>query len=94
MLHFTAHADRKEQIEKAEEKERLQKEKEEKERKEAEEKANGEKNAAEEEANQEKGQAELETDNGDKPTESTHLDKIGVLDDSAADQVRLVVVYC
>jgi uncharacterized membrane protein YdbT with pleckstrin-like domain len=46
------HVELKEQIEKAEERERLQKEKEEKERKEAEEKATGEKSAIQREANE------------------------------------------
>lgn len=65
--------ERKEQIEKAEEKERLRKEKEEKEKREAE-----EKRKAEVEAKQENGE--------DKTTESKDNDKIGSLEDSPLDQ--------
>ena len=78
------HVELKEQIEKAEERERLQKEKEEKERKEAEEKATGEKSVIEREANE--GQIEEKIYNEVKDVESAH-DEIGVLDDSPADQV-------
>ncbi|GMN49631.1 hypothetical protein TIFTF001_018799 [Ficus carica] len=67
---------RKEQIEKAEEKERLRKEKEEKEKREAE-----EKRKAEVEAKQENSE--------DKTTESKDDDKIGSLDDYPLDQVRI-----
>ncbi|CAN1128379.1 Glucosidase 2 subunit beta [Linum perenne] len=70
--------DRKEQIEKAEEKERLQKEKEEKERKEAEEKAHeGKSEDADNEANQKKIDGEEES------SHNSADEKIGVLDDSA-----------
>ncbi|GMY16081.1 glucosidase 2 subunit beta [Fagus crenata] len=78
--------ERKEEIEKAEEKERLRKEKEEKERKEAEEKADQEKNKAKQEANQGKSEAEEKTDNEEKPIESMHADEIGLLEDSSSDQ--------
>jgi protein kinase C substrate 80K-H len=78
------HVELKEQIEKAEERERLQKEKEEKERKEAEEKATGEKSPIQKEANE--GQIEEKIDSEDKDVESAH-DEIGVLDDSPAHQV-------
>jgi len=80
------HVELKEQIEKTEEKERLQKEKEEKQRKEAEEKANGEKRAVKGGANLEKGHAEEKIDIEDKDMENKH-DEIGVLDDSPAYQV-------
>ncbi|KDP21049.1 hypothetical protein JCGZ_21520 [Jatropha curcas] len=78
--------ERKEQIEKAEEKERQQKEKEEREKKEAEEKANREKNRVEEEAQQEKVLASEKNDVEEKPAEIIDHDKIGVLDDSSLDQ--------
>ncbi|KAF2303962.1 hypothetical protein GH714_025307 [Hevea brasiliensis] len=78
--------ERKEQIEKAEEKERLQKEKEENEKNEAEEKASREKGKVEEEAQQEKGGAMEKANVGDNPAESVDNDKIGVLDDSSLDQ--------
>ncbi|KAL6341197.1 hypothetical protein AAG906_032313 [Vitis piasezkii] len=72
--------DRKEQIEKAEEKERLQKEEEEKKRREAEEEANKEKSKADKEANQEKNEVKEQVGSEEEPMESTHDDKIGVLD--------------
>ncbi|KAM3693146.1 hypothetical protein ACJW31_08G144300 [Castanea mollissima] len=78
--------ERKDEIEKAEEKERLRKEKEEKERKEAEEKANQEKSKTEQEANQGTSEAEEKTNNEEKPIESMHVDDIGTLEDSSADQ--------
>lgn len=81
------HVDRKEQIEKAEEKERLQKEEEEKKQREAEEEANREKSKGEKEANQEKNEVKEQVGSEEEPMESTHDDKIGVL-----DQVRGLVV--
>lgn len=78
--------ERKDEIEKAEEKERLRKEIEEKERKEAEEKANQEKSKTEQEANQGTSEAEEKTNNEEKPIESMHVDDIGTVDDSSADQ--------
>ncbi|KAK4608179.1 hypothetical protein RGQ29_001829 [Quercus rubra] len=78
--------ERKDEIEKAEEKERLRKEIEEKERKEAEEKANQEKSKTEQEANQGTSEAEEKTNNEEKPIESMHVDDIGTLEDSSADQ--------
>ncbi|KAJ4838203.1 hypothetical protein Tsubulata_029612 [Turnera subulata] len=78
--------DRKEQIDKAEEKERLQKEKEEKERKEAEEKANTEASKAEDKANPESELLEDTTGSEDAHTEIIDHDKIGALDDSPKDQ--------
>lgn len=84
---FAFHPERKEEIEKAEEKERLLKEREEKEKKEAEEKANEENNKAEQETNQEIGKAEEKTYSDEKATESLHDDEIGVLEDSPPDQV-------
>ncbi|KAJ9168762.1 hypothetical protein P3X46_020252 [Hevea brasiliensis] len=78
--------ERKEQIEKAEEKERLQKEKEENGKNQAEEKASREKGKVEEEAQQEKGGAMEKANVGDNPAESVDNDKIGVLDDSSLDQ--------
>ncbi|KAB1227720.1 Glucosidase 2 subunit beta [Morella rubra] len=78
--------ERKEEIEKAEEKERLLKERKEKERKEAEEKANEENNKAEQETNQEIGKAEEKTYSDEKATESLHDDEIGVLEDLPPDQ--------
>lgn len=65
----------KDQIEKAEEKERLQKEKEEKLKKEAEEKANQEKSIEE----------KAESDEG-KSTGNAHREEIGTLDDSSSDK--------
>ncbi|XP_034220653.1 glucosidase 2 subunit beta isoform X2 [Prunus dulcis] len=78
--------ERKEQIEKAEEKERLQKEKEEQERKEAEEKANPEKTKVEEEIKHGRSEVEENSDGEHKPTESTYEDKIGILEDSHSYQ--------
>ncbi|XP_057953342.1 glucosidase 2 subunit beta [Malania oleifera] len=75
--------ERKEQIEKAEEKERLQKEKEEKEKREAEEKANQEKGEAQEKADQEAEKPDYE---GEKPVENRDDDKIGLLEDSTLNQ--------
>ncbi|KAF2305202.1 hypothetical protein GH714_003014 [Hevea brasiliensis] len=75
-----------EQIEKAEEKERLQKEKEEREKIEAEGKANREKSGVEVEAQQEKGEAMEKSNVGDNPVERVDDDKIGVLDESPLDQ--------
>ncbi|XVF19148.1 hypothetical protein REPUB_Repub11eG0084100 [Reevesia pubescens] len=70
--------ERKEQIEKAEEKVRLQKEKEENEKREA------------EEAIREKGRAEeegkVENEKVEEPTESTHDDTIGNLEDSSLNE--------
>lgn len=84
---FTFNAERKEEIEKAEEKERLQKEKEEKERKEAEEKTNKEENKAEQEGNPDNIAAVENTDSEEKPTDSMHDDEIGLLEDSSSYQV-------
>ncbi|KAK9273448.1 hypothetical protein L1049_018258 [Liquidambar formosana] len=68
--------ERKEQIEKAEEAERLQREKEEKAKKEA-----------EGEVNQDNTKAEKEEDKEEeKPMDSTHDDRIGILEDSPLDQ--------
>ncbi|XP_008221020.1 PREDICTED: glucosidase 2 subunit beta [Prunus mume] len=78
--------ERKEQIEKAEEKERLQKEKEEQERKEAEEKANPEKNKVEEEVKHDRSEVVENSDGEHKPIESTYEDKIGILEDSHSYQ--------
>ncbi|KAL6275115.1 hypothetical protein ACE6H2_018716 [Prunus campanulata] len=78
--------ERKEQIEKAEEKERLQKEKEEQERKEAEEKANLEKTKVEEEVEHDRSEVVENSDGEQKPTESTYEDKIGILEDSHSYQ--------
>lgn len=78
--------ERKDEIEKAEEKERLRKEIEEKERKEAEEKANQEKSKTEQEANQGTSEAEEKTNFEEKPIESMHVDDIGTVEDSSADQ--------
>ncbi|GAV76388.1 PRKCSH-like domain-containing protein/PRKCSH_1 domain-containing protein [Cephalotus follicularis] len=75
----------KERIEKVEEKERLQKEKEEKERREAVE-ANIVKHETNEEAKQEKSEVEKKVDSENKPLESNHDDKIGLLDDSSPNQ--------
>ncbi|THG07304.1 hypothetical protein TEA_015844 [Camellia sinensis var. sinensis] len=75
----TCGRERKEQIEKAEEKERLQKEKEEKEKK------------AAEEAKGEKSKAVEETSSQVNPEESTNPDNTGLLEDSSSDQVRLVL---
>ncbi|OAY25615.2 hypothetical protein MANES_17G052400v8 [Manihot esculenta] len=76
----------KEQIEKAEEKERLQKEKEEREKIEAEGKSNSEKSRVEEDTQQEKGEAKEKTDVGNNQAESVSDDKIGAPDDSHLDQ--------
>ncbi|KAG2675308.1 hypothetical protein I3843_13G156400 [Carya illinoinensis] len=78
--------ERKEEIEKAEEKERLQKEKEEKERKEAEEKLNKKENKAEQEADQEIREDEDKTYSEEKPTESLHYNGVGPLEDSSLVQ--------
>ncbi|EOY31649.1 Calmodulin-binding protein isoform 1 [Theobroma cacao] len=77
--------ERKEQIEKAEEKERLQKEKEEKEKRKAEE-ALREKTKAEEEGKVENEKVEQEARSEDKPTESTHDDTIGNIEDSSLNE--------
>lgn len=84
-------AEHKEQIEKAEEKERLQKEKEEKQEKEAEEKANGENFKANEEDMGHRNEAEKHLDVEDNAVASNH-DKIGKIDDSSADQVWLYLL--
>ncbi|XP_004294940.1 PREDICTED: glucosidase 2 subunit beta [Fragaria vesca subsp. vesca] len=73
--------ERKEQIEKAEEKERLQKEKEEQEKKEAEEKAKQEKTKADEEAKKEKFEDIEDGSAEEKPIESPHDDNVGTLED-------------
>ncbi|KAM5582213.1 glucosidase 2 subunit beta [Rosa sericea] len=86
--------ERKEQIEKAEERERLQKEKEEQEKKEVEEKAkqensggeDQEKTKAEEEAKKEKSEDVEDGSAEDKPIESEHDDNVGNLDDSHSYQ--------
>ncbi|XP_062076357.1 glucosidase 2 subunit beta [Humulus lupulus] len=72
--------ERKEQIEKAEEKERLQKENEEREKKEAE-----EKNKHEDEAKQENVEG-VEKPNHETETNSADDEKIGLIDDSPSDQ--------
>ncbi|KAK7251950.1 hypothetical protein RIF29_35579 [Crotalaria pallida] len=77
----------KEQIEKAEEKERLQKEKEEKLKKEAEEKANGENSKADESDTGNSDEAGKHLDAKENDDASNH-DKVGTLDDSSADQVE------
>ncbi|XVF04517.1 hypothetical protein REPUB_Repub05bG0090300 [Reevesia pubescens] len=75
----------KEQIEKAEEKAKLQKEKEENQKKEAEEalKGNGK---LEEEGNVENEKVEEDASTEDKPTESTHDDTIGNMEDSSLNE--------
>ena len=73
------HIEHKEQIEKAEEKERLQKEKEETEKKEA------------EEAQREKSKSMEEVPSQGQPMESENHDKIGLLENSPSDQVKLVL---
>lgn len=88
---ITFHVERKDEIEKAEEKERLRKEIEEKERKEAEEKANQEKSKTEQGANPGTNEAEEKTNFEEKPIESMHVDDIGTVEDSSADQVILII---
>ncbi|KAK8543307.1 hypothetical protein V6N12_015865 [Hibiscus sabdariffa] len=77
--------ERKEQIEKAEEKARLQKEKEEKEKREAEE-ASKEKGKADEEGKVENGEVEEESSTENKPTEGKHDDIIGNVEDSSSNE--------
>ncbi|XP_061360355.1 glucosidase 2 subunit beta [Gastrolobium bilobum] len=79
----------KEQIEKEEEKERLQKEKEDKQKKESEEKANEGKIKADEEDMGHKNEAGKHSDVEDNTVASNH-DKIGILEDSPADQDEAV----
>lgn len=81
-------ADHKEQIDKAEEKERLQKEKEEKQKKEAEEKANEKQVKTNEEDTGIENEAEKHSDIEDNFAASIH-EKIEVKEDSPVDQVRL-----
>ncbi|XP_030471904.1 glucosidase 2 subunit beta-like isoform X2 [Syzygium oleosum] len=78
--------ERKEQIEKAEEQERLQKEKEEKEKKEAEEKAEKEKINTEEEAKREKKEGDIKTEIEDRGIDSMDHEKIGLVEDSPSNQ--------
>lgn len=78
--------ERKEQIEKAEEQERLQKEKEEKEKKEAEEKAEKEKIKTEEDAKQEKKEGEIKAEIEDIGVANTDHEKIGLVEDTPSDQ--------
>lgn len=85
---FCKTSEHKEQIEKAEEKERLLKEKEEKEKREVE-----EKRKAEVEARQENGEGVVKADGEEKITEGKDDDKIGSLDDSPLDQVRLAFQF-
>lgn len=87
---FTYYVERKEQIEKAEEKERLQKEKEEKKKREAEEALS--KESEPREAEVETDEAEHKVGSGDNPTESTHDDIIGTMDNDPLDEVSLVVI--
>ncbi|KAL4325505.1 hypothetical protein GQ457_11G018330 [Hibiscus cannabinus] len=75
----------KEQIEKAEEKVRLQKEKEEKEKREAEE-ASKEKGKADEEGKVENGEVEEESSTENEPTEGKHDDIIGNVEDSSSNE--------
>ncbi|KAK8545121.1 hypothetical protein V6N13_066428 [Hibiscus sabdariffa] len=75
----------KEQIEKAEEKARLQKEKEEKEKREAEE-ALKEKGKADEEGEVENERVEEEASTENKPSESRHDDIIGNVEDSSSNE--------
>lgn len=89
---FASISEHKEQIEKAEEKERLRKEKEEKLKKEAEEKAGEEKSKANEEDVRHINEAGKYSDVEDNAVASNH-DKIGVLDDSPADQVWLYLLF-
>jgi len=81
-------ADHKEQIDKAEEKERLQKEKEEKQKKEAEEKGNEKQVKINEEDTGIENEAEKHSDIEDNSAASIH-EKIEVQEGSPADQVRL-----
>ncbi|GLT39395.1 hypothetical protein SLA2020_135880 [Shorea laevis] len=76
--------ERKEQIEKAEEKERLQKEKEEEKKREAEEALS--KESEPREAEVETDEAEQTAGSGDNPTESTHDDIIGTVDNDPLDE--------
>ncbi|XP_031249367.1 glucosidase 2 subunit beta [Pistacia vera] len=78
--------ERKEQIEKAEEKERLQREKEEREKKEAEEKAHREKSESVEEDKQENNDVQEHASFEKKPDDSTPDDKVSVLEHSPEDQ--------
>lgn len=87
-LHFLV--EHKEQIEKAEEKERVEREKE---KKEAEEKAQREQSESGEKAEPEKKETEENADNADKPADIKYDDKIGVLEESSLDQVRLLLTY-
>lgn len=80
----------KEQIEKAEERERLQKEKEEKERKEAEEKAEGEKSRTEVEAGKKIEEGETRAESEGEGSNILDDDKIGLLENSPLDEVRLL----
>lgn len=89
ILCFLSLVERKEQIEKAEEKERLQREKEEKEKKEAEENEQKEKSESGEKTMSEKNEAEENAPSDDKPADVKHDDKVGVLEESSLDQVRL-----
>lgn len=90
---FTFHAERKEQIDKAEEKERLQKEKEQKEQREAEEKSNTDKIKVEEDSKQD-GHIEEKVNNEDETVESIRNEKIGDIDDSPLDQVsHLLLIF-
>lgn len=84
MLHIIV--EHKEQIEKAEEKERLQKEKEEKTRKEAEDIANKERRKIEDELKYEKSR-EIEQGSETEAAANMPNDKIGFVEDSPLDQV-------
>lgn len=84
---FAYTTDHKEQIDKAEEEERLQKEKEEKQKKESEEKANEAKDKADEDT-EHRNEAEKHSDIEDNTLENNH-DKIENLEGSPADQVWL-----
>ncbi|WCJ28785.1 Glucosidase 2 subunit beta [Euphorbia peplus] len=77
--------ERKEQIDKAEERERLQKEKEEKEQRAAEEISSTDKSKVEEDSKQEEHVVE-KADIGDETVGNIHDDEVGVLDDSPSDQ--------
>lgn len=85
---FASFSDHKEQIEKAEEKERLEKEKEEKQKKEAEEKTDEKNIKADEEDTGHENEAGKQSRVEDNAATSDH-DKIEVQDDAPADKVLL-----